>query len=75
MSEGSGLPLAWHIRVTLEPSLTTMSFDKLMIVGGTAKQRKLHSLAICFCLSILTKKYYRIFVTQNLDLTIKMTIL
>lgn len=37
LMEGSGLPLAWHIRVTLEPSFTTMSFDRLMIFGGTVK--------------------------------------
>lgn len=35
--EGSGLPLAWHIRVMLEPSFTTISLDRLMIFGGTAK--------------------------------------
>lgn len=35
--EGSGLPLAWHIRVTLEPSFTTISRDRLMIFGGTVK--------------------------------------
>lgn len=52
MSEGSGLPLAWHIRVTLEPSLTTMSFDKLMIVGGTAKQ-KMTLVCYLLCLTIL----------------------
>ena len=40
VNEGSGLPLAWHISVTLEPSLTTMPFDRLMIVGGTAKHRE-----------------------------------
>lgn len=34
---GSGLPLAWHIRVTLEPSFTTISLDRLMIFGGTVE--------------------------------------
>lgn len=38
--EGSGLPLAWHIRVTLEPSFTTISLDRLMIFGGTVKEKK-----------------------------------
>ena len=36
--EGSGLPLAWHIRVTLEPSFTTRSLDRLMIFGGTVRE-------------------------------------
>lgn len=36
--EGSGLPLAWHIRVTLEPSFTTRPLEKLMIFGGTVKE-------------------------------------
>lgn len=45
--EGSGLPLAWHIRVTLEPSLTTMSLDKLMIFGGTVKQNEKCMLVAC----------------------------
>lgn len=40
LMEGSGLPLAWHIRVTLEPSFTTMSFDRLMIFGGTVKENE-----------------------------------
>lgn len=35
--EGSGFPLAWHMRVTLEPSFTTMSLERLMIWGGTGK--------------------------------------
>lgn len=35
---GSGLPLAWHIRVTLEPSFTTISLDRLMIFGGTVRE-------------------------------------
>lgn len=37
LMEGSGLPLAWHIRVTLAPSFTTISLDRLMIFGGTVK--------------------------------------
>lgn len=37
LMEGSGLPLAWHNRVMLEPSLTTISLDRLMIFGGTVK--------------------------------------
>jgi hypothetical protein len=36
--EGSGFPLAWHIRVTLEPSFTTRSLDRLMIFGGTVRE-------------------------------------
>lgn len=32
---GSGLPLARHISVTLEPSFTTKLFEKLTIFGGT----------------------------------------
>lgn len=39
--EGSGFPFAWHIRVMLEPSFTTISFDRLMIFGGTARERKM----------------------------------
>lgn len=35
--EGSGFPLAWHMRVTLEPSFTTMSLERLIILGGTGK--------------------------------------
>lgn len=31
LMEGSGFPLAWHMRVTLEPSFTTMSLERLMI--------------------------------------------
>lgn len=37
LMEGSGLPLAWHVRVMLEPSFTTISLDRLMIFGGTVK--------------------------------------
>lgn len=40
LMEGSGLPLAWHIKVTLEPSFTTISLDRLMIFGGTVKANK-----------------------------------
>ena len=35
LMEGCGLPLAWHIRVTLEPSFITKSLERLMIFGGT----------------------------------------
>lgn len=38
LMEGSGLPLAWHIRETFEPSFTTISRDRLMIFGGTVKE-------------------------------------
>lgn len=41
LMEGSGLPLAWHIRVTLEPSFTTISLDRLMILGGTVKENEI----------------------------------
>jgi len=34
---GSGFPLARHIKVTLEPSFTTRSFDRFTIFGGTVK--------------------------------------
>lgn len=37
LMEGSGLPLAWHSSVTLEPSFTTTSRDRLMIFVGTVK--------------------------------------
>lgn len=37
LMDGSGFPLAWHIRVTLEPSFTTMSLERLMIFGGTGE--------------------------------------
>lgn len=37
LMEGSGLPLAWHTRVTLDPSFTTISLDRLMIFGGTVR--------------------------------------
>lgn len=40
LMEGSGLPLAWHIRVTLEPSFTMISLDKLMIFGGTVGENE-----------------------------------
>lgn len=38
--EGSGFPLAWHMRVTLEPSFTTMSLERLMICGGTGQTER-----------------------------------
>lgn len=37
LMEGSGFPLAWHIRETLEPSFTTRSLERLMIFGGTGE--------------------------------------
>lgn len=39
--EGSGLPLAWHIRVMLEPSFTTTSLDRLVIFGGTVQENQI----------------------------------
>lgn len=35
LTVGSGFPLAEQTRLTLEPSLTTMSLDRLVIFGGT----------------------------------------
>lgn len=42
--EGSGLPLAWHIRVMLEPSFTTTSLDRLVIFGGTVKENQIYKI-------------------------------
>lgn len=40
LMEGSGFPPAWHSRVTLDPSFTTRSLERLMIFGGTKLERK-----------------------------------
>lgn len=41
MMLASGRPTARHIRLTLLPSFTVMSFDMLVILAGTKGKRKI----------------------------------